>query len=547
MLPAFHILTKSYSRLGSTLSQVSSTFSVAAGIPDFLRERVSVALAEEKIKQDLERREENFLEVARAQIYERPESPYLRLLKLARCEFGDLQTHVRGHGLESTLEKLAREGVYLTSDEFRGKKEVLRGRETFRISPRDLVRTDSTHGLSIQTGGTRNSPIRSVLSTARLAEQTYELAILFSAHRLSSCSHAIYDAMLPSSGGIKFILIYAKMNVPVERWFARKIPAHSRLAGWYHRLATRMIVLAGRRRARGFPKPEFTDIAHIGRIVGWVADRRRLGLSCCIKTGASSACRIANAARQMAISLEGTRFLIGGEPFTDAKRDAIEQAGATGIPRYSFGEGGSVGLGCVNPFYTDEVHVSEHRLALVHHPTPLAETGATIHPLLFTTFAPHEVRLLLNVENGDYAVSENRNCDCALEKLGLNLHLHHIRSFEKFTGEGMNYFYGDLSELFEKVLPAEFGGGPGDYQLVEEEDERGQTRLSLVVHPAVGNLDERRICTVLRAALSQGNRWNRVIARLWQDACTFRVVRKSPHASLRGKILPLHIERDRNP
>ncbi len=535
------MLKNLYSRLNSKLREVATTVALAAGIRDFLRNRVTVTQAEDKIKRDLDLREENFLEVARTQIYQRPESPYRRLLRLAGCDFADLQEHVGHHGLETTLSKLAQEGVYFSSDEFRGKKAVVRRRENFRVSPADFLRTDAAKGFTIHTGGTRNAPIRSFMSADRLAEQTFELAVLFSAHDLANCSHAIYDGILPVSGGIKFLLIYAKMGVPVDRWFARRIPVNSRLGRWYHYATTYGIVLTGRWYGHRFPKPEFTDIPDIERIVEWVLENKRRGMACCIKTAASSACRIANVAREKGISLEGTKFLIGGEPFTEAKRDAIEQTGARAVPRYSFGEGGSVGLGCASPLHTDEVHVSRHRLALIQQPRPIAETAAPIHPLLFTTFAPHEVRLLLNVENGDYATSESRDCGCALEKLGLKHHLHHIRSFEKFTSEGMNYFYGDLFELFEKILPAEFGGGPGDYQLVEEEDDRGQTRLSLLVHPRVGILDETRLASHLRTALAQGPRSNRVTARLWQDARTFRVVRKAPHASVRGKILPLHI------
>jgi hypothetical protein len=535
------MLKNLYSRLNSKLREVATNATLAAGLGDFLHERLTAAQAEEKIKKDLGLRAENFLEVARTQIYARAGSPYLRLLRLAGCEFADLAAHVRHHGLESALEKLAKEGVYFTSEEFRGKKEVVRGKDSFRVSPADFLTTDPLRGIAIQTGGTRNTPIRSFLSTARLAEQRFELAVLFSAHCLSTYRHALYDGILPVSGGIKFLLVYARMGVPVDRWFARKIPANSPLGRWYHYATTYVIVLTGRWHGHRFPKLEFTDIQDIERIVEWVLESKRRGMACCIKTGASSACRIANVARKKGISLEGTKFLIGGEPFTEAKRDAIEQAGARAVPRYSFGEGGSVGLGCASPLHTDEVHVSRHRLALIRQPRPIAETAAPIHPLLFTTFAPHEVRLLLNVENGDYATFESRDCGCALEKLGLKLHIHHIRSFEKFTSEGMNYFYGDLFELFEKVLPAEFGGGPGDYQLVEEEDERGQTRLSLLVHPRVGSLDETRLVSHFRTALAQGPRSNRVTARLWQDARTFRVVRKAPHASVRGKILPLHI------
>ncbi|HEY1268804.1 MAG TPA: hypothetical protein VGH16_16225, partial [Candidatus Binatia bacterium] len=237
------------------------------------------------------------------------------------------------------------------------------------------------------------------------------------------------------------------------------------------------------------------------------------------------------------------RFLVGGEPLTEAKLEIIEQAGAVAIPRYSFGEGGSVGLGCASPVYADEVHVSEHRLALVRRPDPSGDSGG-IRPLLFTTFAPHEVRLLFNVENGDYAESVERDCGCALERLGLTHHLYGIRSFEKLTSEGMNYFFGDLYELFEKILPAEFGGSPGAYQLVEEEDGGGQTRLSLVVDPTIDGLDEARLVARLQAEFASGHRWNRTTARLWQNAGTFRVVRRAPHATARGKILPLHIARN---
>ena len=147
----------------------------------------------------------------------------------------------------------------------------------------------------------------------------------------------------------------------------------------------------------------------------------------------------------------------------------------------------------------------------------------------------------MNVESGDYGYLTQRDCGCLQEKVGLSLHLHHIRSFEKFTSEGMNYFYGDLFELLENVLPAEFGGGPGDYQLVEEEDDHGQTRLTLRVHPEVGEVNESRLLSRLQEGLALGSRGNRFMSKLWQDMGTFRISRKIPHASGRGKILPLHI------
>jgi hypothetical protein len=107
----------------------------------------------------------------------------------------------------------------------------------------------------------------------------------------------------------------------------------------------------------------------------------------------------------------------------------------------------------------------------------------------------------------------------------------------------MNYSATDLFELLEQTLPREFGGGPGDYQLVEEEDHAGQTRLTLMVHPAVTGFDEAKLLSRLQQGVAQGSRNNRFMSKLWQDAGTFRMLRQAPYASARGKILPLHIKR----
>src|SRR5262249_29085334 len=219
----------------------------------------------------------------------------------------------------------------------------------------------------------------------------------------------------------------------------------------------------------------------------------------------------------------------------------IERVGGRVIPTYGFADGGQVGRGCANPVYTDDVHVLRDRLAVLPNPARTDLIAAGIQPLLFTTLYSSAPLFLLNVENGDYAVLEERDCGFELEKGGFTLHLLYIRSYEKLTSQGMNYFYGDLFDLFEKSLPSEFGGGPGDYQLVEEEDESGQTLLVLVVHPRIGRVNEEGLLARLRQALSEGSRDNRFMASVWQGAGTLRIRRQVPYASPRGKVLPLHI------
>jgi hypothetical protein len=370
------------------------------------------------------------------------------------------------------------------------------------------------------------------------------MGIFLSAHGLLSYSHALYDAVLPAGGGLTNLLIYAKLGIPTERWFARAVPVPG-FVKWYSQITTQMIVRAAKRCPAGFPTPEIIGANDTPRIVRWIEEKRRAGKFCCITCAASNGARVARAAWDLGVSLEGTKFIVSGEPFTKAKKEIIERTGARAASRFSSGLkiNSGIGYGCANPLYDDEVHAHQHSIALVAHPQARFDGGAPIQPLMVTTLHESSGKFLLNVENGDYATLDRRDCGCALEKVGLTLHLHHIRSYEKFTSEGMNYFYGDLFELFEKVLPAEFGGGPGDYQLVEEEDGQGQTRLSLVVNPTVEDLDQDKLLARLRAALAQGSRGNRFMTELWEDAGTFRVVRKAPHASARGKILPLHISR----
>jgi hypothetical protein len=107
----------------------------------------------------------------------------------------------------------------------------------------------------------------------------------------------------------------------------------------------------------------------------------------------------------------------------------------------------------------------------------------------------------------------------------------------------MNYFYGDLLQFVERTLPAEFGGGPGDYQFVEEEDVAAQTRLTLRVDPKLGAIDEARLLARLRAELGRGAWSSEFQARVWDGAGTLRVAREPPTASARGKISPLQLRK----
>jgi hypothetical protein len=87
---------------------------VAAGgrflwsLPGFLRRPLSVEEARATLRRRLERREADFLDLARRAVYACPWSPYRQLLALAGCEYGDLKSAVEREGLEGALRILAR-------------------------------------------------------------------------------------------------------------------------------------------------------------------------------------------------------------------------------------------------------------------------------------------------------------------------------------------------------------------------------------------------------------------------------------------------------
>ena len=138
---------------------------------------------------------------------------------------------------------------------------------------------------------------------------------------------------------------------------------------------------------------------------------------------------------------------------------------------------------------------------------------------------------------GDHGILEQRKCDRPLERVGWATHVKAVRSYEKLTSGGIRFFDTDLIAVLEKVLPARFGGGPTDYQLVEDEAENGQPRLRLVVDPAIGTLDARALGDTFLAAISVGSGAERVAGLLWRDSGFLEVERRRPEAGPGGKVL----------
>jgi hypothetical protein len=115
-------------------------------LPRYLRQPLTRDQALATLRRRLERREDDFLDLVRRAVYGETGSPYRALLRFAGCEYADLERAVRTEGVEGALEALYRQGVYLTVDELKGRRPVIRGATTVPLDPVAL-RNPLTAGL----------------------------------------------------------------------------------------------------------------------------------------------------------------------------------------------------------------------------------------------------------------------------------------------------------------------------------------------------------------------------------------------------------------
>jgi hypothetical protein len=310
------------------------------------------------------------------------------------------------------------------------------------------------------------------------------------------------------------------------------IPFKYRLATEYARAMTRMFGLR-------IPSPEPVSISEAGRIAEWARDRIRESGSCIIVSYVSLDVRVALAAKEMGIDLTGCRFVGAGEPPTPAKVRAIRSSGAFYMSSYGFTEGGLVALSCRNPASENDMHVFRDAWSVLQTPVEVPGSSLVVDAFSFTGLMATAPKIMLNVELDDYGVLDQRDCGCPLQEFGFPDHVSDIYSFRKLTGEGMTLVGSTMLRVLEEVLPAKFGGSALDYQLVEEEDEAGFTRLTIVVSPTVGDVDEAALIDCVLDEVSRDSPGADLARAVWRDAGTLRVRRQDPTWSTLGKLLSL--------
>ncbi len=524
-------------RLPAVTSDLLAGTQLLARLPGFLRRPVGVDQARRELAHRLETRGATFLDLVRGAIYARPESPYARLLRHAGCEYGDLERLVRTEGVEGALQALLAEGVYLTVEEFKGRRPVQRGATSVEADPVRLRNPLAGCDLPAHSGGSRSQGTPVGWDLASVWDRAVDLCLAQAARGPARRRYGVWG--VPGSGAIAHLLDVAARGAVPERWFSQVDPRAPVVRARY-RGSVRVVRLAARLAGVRLPAPIHAPLDAPQPVLGWLAGVLRESDTPEILGYPSAILHLAEAALRAGVRLDGLEVITGGEPVTATRLAVMRRAGIRVFPRYAVIEAGLLGEGCLMPEGPDDVHIVSDLVALVQpdaaRPHPVLPRGALLVSALRAT-APF---VLLNASLGDTAILDPRPCGCGLATLGWTARLRTIRSFEKLTAKGMTFLDVDVAQVLEETLPARFGGHPGDYQLVEDEAADGRARLRLLVHPRVGPIDPAAVTDAFLSALGPAGGTAGIMAQVWRDAGLLTIERRAPATTISGKVLHLH-------
>jgi hypothetical protein len=517
------------------------------GLRKFAKTRMSpdeaLALALELLRKRIVSRDENFLTLVEKGIYNYSGSPYRNLLASQHIGIQELRTWVSRDGLEATLERLASEGVYFTVDEFKGRDKVVRKGVSFSCKEAMFDNPFLSHAYEVRSGGTRSAGTRIRIDFEYLHQRSLYDALLLHVHGCLHAPVANWFPVFPGAPGINSSLRFSHIGNTVQRWFSQV--SEDRLkVGWEKRFGTRTIFFISRMYGSPLAEPEYVELSEPLKVAQWVASMLQEHERCVVYTFAGSAVRVCIAAMEAGLNIKGARFFVTGEPLTPQKRVEIEAAGAFAVPVYGISEAGVIAAGCDQRHeVSDHCHLYKDSMAIIPRRHLIPQFDRALDSFLFTTLLYESPKLLLNVGMGDYGYVTTQQCDCGFGKLGFDKTIGNIRSYEKLTGEGVTFVETDFIRIIEKDLPETFGGASSDYQLVEDEDEHGLTRLRLLVSRKVGEIAEaqvlRKFLDGMRGAEDWA--WAQPGTEMWRQSGTVTIERNAPIATAGGKVYPFYL------
>jgi hypothetical protein len=481
-------------------------------------------------------REANFLRVAKG-VLANKEHPYARLFEGAGCAYADLEAELGRNGLEATLNRLLAEGVYLTLDEFRCNTEIVRGGRHILATMADwdnAAGKGPLQNFSSGTSGRKSLRTNHGLEYANFGGAAGRILL----DEFQNVRRAIVTMMpiLPSSNGLGSCLGGAKLGYPTEGWFA--LGGGSMLKNAHYKAMTAAIVARLRLGGANVPYPTYLEPDDFSPVAEFIAKRKKEGTGIAIMGMVSSVTRVAGAAIDGGLDIRGTLALVTGESLTDAKRDLIERAGIEVYPMYATSEFGGIGLPCRQMRSGNCVHIALASIALVSRRQE-SWSDEDVDSLHITNLLPFAPRMLINVEIGDTGVIEPATCDCEYSRLGYRLQVRDMAAITKLRGQGHTLGAPEVVRLLEEGLAKQFGGRPGDYQLLEVEGQ-AQTEMVLRIHPRAGVASPEKVLEYFLAQCRRTYGGSLTVLH-WAESNAVRVEVMPPILAASGKFRAIRL------
>ena len=507
-----------------TGSELLGLLRLARDLRPFSSSTLTPEICDDLVRARMRTRELRLIALLDRVVFSNPRSPYFKLMNMAGAQAEDVRGLIASEGVEAALAVLGRQGIRVSWEEFKGRTPVVRGSARLDVDPSDFDNPVTKPFLVGTSGGTSGGAVRVATDLEYITECAPNWGVWLEALGLRSRPLVFWA---PTHTGLaNRYLLCAKLGLPYRKWFAM---ADMRTP--FDRLRSRVVHRICQA-ALGLPRAVTADLGQSAVVMSYLADLAEAGEPPMINTSPSAAVKISTEAVVAGRSLDGVAFLLGAEPVTPDRREAMEAAGALCVPTYGTSESGWIGAHFTGDTEHDEVRVFRDAYAVL----PSVERPEALE---FTSLITAAHKILLNVELGDSAVITEGAGGEPAERWGYDLTLHTIRTFRKITSFGVTFAVADLYPILEKQLPQRFGGTVGDYQLEECQDTKGTAEILLRISPELGPVDDKLVIDELLSAISATQDHYGPMADMLRDADALVVRRERPRLTAAGKVFPV--------